>query len=239
MVYVEIHCAVDGIFMPLKQGVQCLDTQDLAALQLSPGFLLRNLPVYPGPLVLKVKKEPEFKTRIRYSDGYLMAPGQVERSRQLKMLVDVEHTPNLVVATAPTASLVPLLLTLLFNRSCHNRDRRTPEWIDGDENVLPKAPRPVHDVALFSSQALHEHMQMNPLCSFRGAWKLADPRHSLASFRVVGRYQLRSGRKLLIREDWYCAISTGQVSPPDRLILSRIQVSQRMERGLFHHRSSL
>jgi hypothetical protein len=99
-------------------------------------------------MVLKMKHEPKLNAGVRNSDGYLMAPCQVERSRKLEMLVHVEYTPNLVIAAASSAFLIPYLLPLILDRSGNKRDRRTPERINRDESILPKPSRPVHDVAL-------------------------------------------------------------------------------------------
>jgi hypothetical protein len=93
--------AMACLIMTANELSQRLRRRHLPATQQLIGLTLSISAVDRGTLVPEVQQEPQLDTRIRDRDADVLRCSKLECAADVRMLVDVEHAPVLVVSIAP------------------------------------------------------------------------------------------------------------------------------------------
>ena len=123
--------ALEGV-LPQFQVVRCLP--------------LSIVTVDGRVLVLKVKQEPEFYTWVRDADVDAGGRGELQRPGHVGMLIDIKDAPVFAISVTAAAPR-----RLEISRAPHGslldeRQRRSVEVVNGDDDPLSVRPAPVREV---------------------------------------------------------------------------------------------
>lgn len=77
------------------------------------------------------------------------------------MLIDVEHTPHIIVGTPATTPLVSGLLLLGFHSSFNQLERTATKVSDGDADSVSMASGPMDEVVLLGAGSFDKHQQLD------------------------------------------------------------------------------
>lgn len=183
MLLIEGLSASGRRVVALLQQTERLRCEHLAAAEEILAAVLGDLAIDPGSLILEVQDEPQLETRVGDRKLDVVVATQGDRLSDVRMLVDVEHAPDLVERPTATSAGVPLVALPPLDRSFYELKRAAAERIDRDKYSFAELPMPVGDVELFRSQALNEGEN---LATRRLAWT-ASPRWTTTRSRCHPR----------------------------------------------------
>jgi hypothetical protein len=108
--------------------------------------LLNLAPVQVSGLILEVKQEPQLDAWITDRDADLRHSGELQCPVHVGMLVDVEHTPVLVIGIPLSALGGTEISGSLGGSRLDELQRRPMKLIDYDDHTLPVRPVPVRQI---------------------------------------------------------------------------------------------
>lgn len=108
----------------------------LAATKQLPGASLGGLRIDMCCLLLMVQDQPQLGARIRGDHVDFVSLGQLDRLRDARMLIEVEHAPDLIGGPAASLSLIKHFCAARADRPFNKRHRCAPEIVDNENQVL-------------------------------------------------------------------------------------------------------
>lgn len=161
MLRVERACTLRRVRESLDEGVQRVLGKRLGATQEMRCIALSVSSIDEGGLLSEVQHEPELEAGVRNGEVNPVLLSELDRTLQVRMLVDIEHTPDIVVGTAAAALLVGSLLLLGRNGVFDELERAAAKLGDTDVGTVSMASGPMDDVVLLGSCPFDEDQEVD------------------------------------------------------------------------------
>jgi hypothetical protein len=158
---VKVPGSTHRVVEMVEQGTEGGIREHLVAAQELFRAILGSVASDPGRLVFEVQDEPQLEAGVRYCYADAVGSGQRNRLGDIRVFVDIEHAPNLVVGAI---SPPPFLLGLLPHaRYCvlDELKRTSTKWVHSYDYLRPVTTVPVDEVPLLGLAALHEDEQLS------------------------------------------------------------------------------
>ncbi len=120
------------------------------------GTILRLPAVDEGVLVLEVKQEPKLHARVGDSKTDIVAHSEINSGHEVRVIVTVEHTPDLVMGPTSLTFGVVGFLPLSLNCVLNELQRSAAERVDAYAHLVAVSTVPVDQVHLFGSATFYE-----------------------------------------------------------------------------------
>lgn len=141
------------------QDVESIGCQRLAAAEQVPSSALCRRPVEVGRLILEMEDEPQLDAGVRDCELDPVAPRQVNCLLEVRVIIDIEDAPDLVVRPPPRTASLQSVSALSSYRLLDELERAAMITSDRDQGSLSAPLRPVGDIPLLGSFSFDEDQE--------------------------------------------------------------------------------
>ncbi len=140
MFAIQLFCSSCRVAVERVQRSQGVAGEVFAAIEQLPGASLGGFRIDMCCLLFMVQDQPQLDARIRGNHVDFVSLGQLDRLRDARVFIEVEHAPDLVGGPAASLSLIEQFCAARVDSPFDKRHRCAAELVYNENQVLAPWP---------------------------------------------------------------------------------------------------